>query len=203
MAQSDDERALRGALADAEASMHKGRAGSLLLLAALALALVGGLVFMVGGEDQARVYGEIGKRVNGLSRASFDQFWACALQGENVQDIKSNAELAAQLGGRARERGRNYGLHLREECLPKLEDIGPQLDTLIVPQDLQLDVDALKKSNASLRTAFSDYIAYLDNPELDYDDTAARPLLDPIAHAWYDFRKSQAAINKIVKTKIE
>jgi hypothetical protein len=203
MAQSDDERALRGALADAEVSMHKGRAGSLVLFAAFGLAVLGGLVFLVGGEDQARVYGEIGKRVNGLSHASFDQFWACALQGENVLDIKSNAELTTQLGGRAQERGRAYGVHVRDKCMPKLEDIGPQLDTLIVPQDLQADVNALKQANASLRSAFSGLVAYLDNPELEYDEGAAKPLLDPITRAWYDFKKAHAAINKIIKGKLE
>jgi hypothetical protein len=203
MSQSDDDRALRGALADAEASMHKGRAGSLVLIACLGLALVGGLVFMVGGEDKARVYGEIGKRVNGLAHASFDQFWACALQGENVTDIKSNAELATQLGGRAQERGRAYGVHVREKCMPKLEDIGPQLDTLIVPQDLQTDVGALKQANAALRTSFSGLIAYLDNPDLQYDETEAKHLLDPITRAWYDFKKASASINKIIKGKLE
>jgi hypothetical protein len=120
-----------------------------------------------------------------------------------VLDIKSNAELATQLGGRAQERGRAYGVHVRDKCMPKLEDIGPQLDTLIVPQDLQTDIGALKQANATLRSSLSGLVAYLDNPELDYDEAAAKPLLDPITRAWYDFKKAHAAINKTIKGRLE
>ena len=202
MGSSDDERALGAALADAEVAMHKGRSGSLVMLAGVGVAALLGLGLLVGGEDHARVYGEIGKQVNGLKHASFDQFWACALQGENVVDIRSNAELATQVAGRGRDRGRAYGVHLREECLPKLEDIGPKLDTLIAPADLQADISALKKANGDLRTSFSDYVAYLDNPDLTYDDTAAKPSIDGISHAWFDFVKAHGALNKSLKQKL-
>lgn len=183
--------------------MHKGRAGSLVVMGALALALLGGLFFLVGGQDQARVYGEIGKQINGLKHSRFDQFWGCALPGENVNDLKSNADLVTQLGGRGQERGRKFGVHLREKCLPKLEDIGPQLDTLIVPQDLQPDVTVLEQSNAQLRSAVSAYVAYLDDPELDYDEARAQPLLQEIGKAWYDFKKAHADVNKLIKAKLK
>jgi hypothetical protein len=182
--------------------MHKGRAGSLLMLAGVGVVALAGLGLLVGGEDQARVYGEIGKQVNGLKHATFDQFWACALSGENVTDIRSNAELVTQVSGRGHERGRAFGVHVRDACLPKLEAIGPKLDTLIAPPDLQPDIAAMKKANADLRSAFSDYATYLDNPELDYDDAAAKPSVDAISRAWFDFVKAHGALNKTLKEKL-
>lgn len=204
MSKANDEHALSAtAFVEAEANMHKGRAGSLVLLVCVGVALLGGLAFLVGGEDKARVYGEIGKQINGLKHANFDQFWACALQGQNVVELKSNADVATQVGGRGQERGRKYGVHVRERCLPKLEGVGPKLDTLIAPQDLQADVAALKKANAELRSAWSGYIAYLDDPELAYDEAKAKPNIDSIAHAWFDFVKAHGAINKTIKGKLK
>jgi hypothetical protein len=203
MAKSDDEPLPSTALVDAEAAMHKGRAGSLVAMGGLGAALVAGLVFLMGGQDQARVYGEIGRQINGLKRGHFDQFWGCALQGANVNDIKSNAELETQVGGRGQERGQRYGVHVREKCLPKLVDIGPKLDTLIVPTDLQPDVNGLKQANAQLRSAFSAYVAYLDDPELDYDEERGDPLVKEIGKAWYDFKKAHADVNKLIKGKLQ
>jgi hypothetical protein len=198
-----DDKPLPVALVDVDGAMHKGRAGSLLMMGALALALLGGLVFLVGGDDQARVYGEIGKKINGLKRADFDQFWGCALKDANVGELKSNAELMDQVGGRAERRGRAYGVYVREQCLRRLEAVGPQLESLIVPQDLQTDVAALKQANGELRSAWSDFIAYLDDPDLDYDEEKAQPLLQHVARGWYDFKRAHGAINKTIKSRIK
>jgi len=191
------------ALADAEGQMHKGRAGSLLAMAALGVAVIAGLVMLVGGEDQARVYGELGKTINGLERGSFVRFWGCALEGENVNDLRSNGELIAKVDGRGMERGRNYGVHVREKCLPMLKGIGPELDTLIAPPDLQQNVKALKDANNALRGAWSDYVGYLDDPELVYDQEKAKPFVTAIARGWYDFRKAYGELNKTIKSKLE
>jgi hypothetical protein len=191
------------ALADAESAMHKGRAGSLVAMIGLGLAVVVGLVLLVGGEDEARVYGELGKSVNGLERETFDQFWGCALQGENVADLKTSTDLRTKVDGRGMERGRNYGQHVRTKCLPMLEDIGPRLDTLIAPDDLVTTITAMKKANNDLRGAFSDYVAYLDDPDLKYDQVAAKPRVTAIARGWYEFRKAHAEFNKAIKAKLQ
>ena len=138
-----------------------------------------------------------------LERAHFGQFWGCALQGENLANVRSNSDLTTQVGGRGLERGRNYAVHVRESCLPKLKDINPQLETLIVPPELQANVAALKKATSDLRSAWSQYIAYLDNPELEYSEDEARPLIAPIARSWYEFKKAHAEINKAIKGKLD
>ena len=67
-----DQPPVEGTLADAEAAMRKGRASQLLIVGALGLAVATALVLLVGNDDESRVYGEIGKRVNGINRSRFD-----------------------------------------------------------------------------------------------------------------------------------
>lgn len=203
MSQRDEEPALSGTFADAQAAMRKGRGTSLLAVGALGIAIAAALMLLVGGDDEARVYGEIGRRVNGLKRANFDQFWACALETENVADISSNTELAVKIDARGQERGRRYGVHLRERCLPKLEKIAPELETLIVPADLQPQVSVLARSNGQLRGSISEYVAYLDDPGLSYDPAIAKPHLAHIVRAWYDFKKAHAEINALIRSKLK
>jgi hypothetical protein len=202
MSDGKDGSLLTGTLGDEEAAMRKGRAGSLAILIGLGLAAAAGVVFLMTGDDEARVYGDIGRKVNGLERAHFAQFWGCVLQGENLADVRSNSDLTTKINLRGIERGRSYGLHARDTCLPKLQEINPQLATLIVPPDLQADVEALKKANSELRGAWSDFIAYLDDPELEYAEDKARPHLARIARGWYDFKKAHGAINQKIKAKL-
>ncbi len=203
MAEADRPIELRGTMADDEAALKKGKAGSLVIMGLLACALLGGLVYLMGGEDQARVYGDLGKQINGLKQSAFDQFWGCALQDEDLRDVKSNTDLIIQLGGRASHRGRAYGVHLRDSCLPELEPVGPALETLIEPPDLEAPVQRLHDASNKLRSATSELIVYLDDPELEYDEAAAKPHLQAMARAWYEFKKAHGEINQIIKQKLE
>jgi hypothetical protein len=203
MPEGDRPLELRGTLADDEAALQKGKAGSLIAVSLLGLAVLGGLFYLMGGEDEARVYGDIGKRINGLKKASFDQFWSCALSGEDLRDVSNNTELLARLDSLGRDGGRKYGETLREACLPLLESVSPQLDTLIVPADLQASVRALSEANGKLRSATSGVITYLDDPELEYDSDKAAGGFKDMARAWYDFKKAHGAINHVIKQKID
>ena len=86
--------------------------------------------------------------------------------------------------------------------MPKLQDINPQLELLIAPDDLKTDFEALKKATSEMRGAWSDYIVYLDDPELEYDEEKARKYVTAIARGWYDFKKAHGAINKAIKAKL-
>lgn len=203
MAEGDRPIELRGTLADEEAALRKGKAGSLIAVSVLGLALLGGLFFLVGGDDNARVYGDIGKQINGVKQASFDNFWSCTLQGEDLRDVTSNTELVARLNLLGREGGREFAKNLREACRPQLENIGPALDTLIVPADMKANVSAMSEAAASLRTATSGFIVYLDDPELEYDDEAAKPHVQAMVRAWYDFKKAHNEANQVIKAQRE
>ena len=98
---------------------------------------------------------------------------------------------------------RLFAENLRQACKPQLENIGPALDTLIVPPDIQGPVRAMSEAAANLRTATSGFIIYLDDPELDYDETAARPHVQAMVRAWYEFKKAHNEANQVIKAQRE
>ena len=191
------------ALAEDEAGFKRGRSGMLWGLSLACAILLAGLWQLLSGDDQARVYGEIGRKINGLRQAHFDQFWACALSGKNLQDLKSNTDVIGQLDGRAAQSGRAYAAHLRTDCAPKLTEIEPQLDSLIAPEDMKSGIEDLKAATSKLRSSTSAFISFLDVPEQPYETDKATPLLTDIARAWYDYRNTQATLNKTLKSKLQ
>jgi hypothetical protein len=193
---------LVGTMADEEAAMRKGKGGQLVILGGLAVALIGGLFFLMGSDDQQRVYGELGKKINGLKQSQFDQFWGCALDGEDLRDVKSNSDLMAQLDARGREKGAAYGAYLRDTCLPKIADLGPELETLILPPELTQHVQAMTEANASMRAGVSAFVAYLDHPELDYESSQSRPFIKDTVKGWYDFKKAYSATNDVIREQL-
>ena len=189
-------------LADDEAALQRGKSGPLIALAVIGVAFVAGAFVLLTGGDEARVYGALGRQINGMRQEHFDQFWGCAFPGANLKDIKSNAELATQLDGRASSSPAAYALHLRDKCAPKLAEIESKLDALIIPIELKPDVDALKDASGKLRGSVSAYVSYLDTPELKYDADSAKVYIAAISRAWYDFRREHAAINQLLKKKL-
>jgi hypothetical protein len=192
-----------GSFADDEAALKRGKGGVFGVLAVIFVLGAVGLWFLVGNDDNVRVYGELGRQLNGLKQAHFDQFWGCALSGANLASVKTNTDLESQLAGRARERGQNYAIYLRDKCAAKLTDIEPTLDTLIVPEDLKAPVNDMKASTSKLRAAIGGLISYLDNPELHYDDAAANIYLQKVTRGWFEFRKAHADLNKVLKSRLE
>ena len=191
------------ALAEDEAAFKRGRSGMLWGLSLAGAILLAGLWHLLSGDDDARIYGEIGRKINGLRQAHFDQFWSCALSGKNLQDLKNNTDIISQLDGRAAQSGRAYAAHLRSACAPKLTEIEPELDALIAPQDLKAELENLKAATGKLRSSTSAFISFLDVPEQPYETERATPLLTDIARAWYDYRNAQANLNKTLKDKLQ
>ena len=186
-----------------EAALKQGRGGLFFGLGALCLALLVGLWLFVSGDDEQRVYGELGRRVNGLRQSSFDPFFGCLLPQVNLADLKRADDLLTQLEKRARDGRAAYALHLRQECLPKLQDVEPELGTLILPEELREDVDRMRNATSLLRSATSALSSYLDDPERQYDEEAARDHLEGIARGWFDWKSGQASFNKRLKEKLE
>jgi hypothetical protein len=203
MATSRNADGSRTQLAEDEAGFKRGRGWTLLGLSlAVALGLTG-LWHLLSGGDDARVYGELGRKINGVRSAHFDPFWACALSGQNLHDLKNNADLTDQLDARATHDGAAYALYLRDRCADKLRPIEPALDELIIPEPLAADVTALKSATGELRSAVRAFIALLDDQAHPYDSATAKPIRDEVARGWFDFQMAHAALNKTLRAKLE
>lgn len=190
-------------LSDAEAAMHKGRGGMIVAAVIAVVGVVGAVVYLMGGDDERRVYSELGKTINGARVGEFDQFWACVLPGENLRDLKSNEDLEAKVEIQAAAGQARFAKVLREKCLPKLEGVEPKLSTLILPPDLKPSVSAVVTATGDLRSATSNFISYLDQPELVYDEEESREKIQKMGRGWYDFRKANADVNKVLKEHLE
>ncbi len=188
--------------AEQEAAMKTGRGRMLAGIVGLCVALLAGLIFLISGEDEQRIYGEAGKQINGLKQKHFERFWACALQGADLGRLKSNEDLLYQINLRGARGASRYGRQVREKCLETLGVLESKLTVLILPEDLQADLAKLKQSAGELYGAWSAYAAYLDDPKLEYDEQTARPRLLKIARGWYEFKKAHASLNKTIKKKL-
>jgi len=191
-------------LARVGAGFKRGRGVMLLgLLGALALGLAG-LWELLSHDDEARVYGELGRKINGIRLESFDDFWECALEGVDFRAVRNNAELTGQLRRLTQgEGGRDYALHLREDCATRLEPIAPQLAELIVPPDLQADVTTLQRAATQLSEHLSSWLTCLERGDAACDQAERKPALDGIARSWFEFQTAHAAINKTLKLRLE
>jgi hypothetical protein len=190
-------------LADEEAALKRGKGPLVFVVAGLGVALLVGLFLLLSGDDEARVYGDLGKKINGLRQANFDPFVGCLLPQVNVADLKRADDLIAQLDSRASDGRAAYALHLRDKCVDKLRDVEPELGTLILPDDLKPDVERMREATSKLRSSTSGLVSYLDDPELKYDSDIAKIYLEAIARGWYDWKSAHASINKLLKTKLE
>jgi hypothetical protein len=189
-------------LAEEEAAMHKGRGKMLVGLIGMAVAIAGAAGYLLSEDSEQRAYSDIGKKINGMKREHFDQFWGCALPNENLRDIKNNADLESQISARA-QAGSTYGRHIRDVCMDKLAGIEPKLDILVVPKDFEANASAMKKAVQELRSGWSDYVSYLVDPKGEYDEEVAQPKIAKIGRAWFEYRTSHGKINALLIKKLK
>lgn len=190
-------------LIEQEAAMRKGRGPMLVAMVSIVAVIVVGSFFLLREDDEKYAYSEIGKTVNGIKKEYFDGFWGCALKGVNLRDIKSNDALVAQVNRRAAQAVSAYVQLLRDDCTEKLEKMQTKLEALIPPEDVTKEVKAMVDATSKLRSAWSGFISYIDDPKADYDEAIARPKIIEIARGWYEYKKAHASFNKAVKAKIE
>ena len=184
-----------------EKAMRKGKGRMLAgMITAVVVAVVLAVVFMASGGE-AEAYRNFGRNINGLKQAHFDQFWACALRGVNPAQVNDNEALQSQIHVRSLQGNKRYAEHVRDECMPKLQELRPKLDALIPPEEMQPKVRELGEAASALRSAWSNYIAYLETDDGYDEDTAQEPITN-IARGWYDFKRVHGEINSEIRDKI-
>jgi hypothetical protein len=204
---SDDDLRLGGApplvpgpsLEAEERAMRGGRGPLFAAVAALGLLLVGGIAFFILGSDDLEPYRTLGRNVNGIESEYFDSFWGCVFQAE--ERIGSNEDLQREIHERATNGGSRFAAHVRQRCMSRLDQMEPRLRALIPPLDLAPKVDAMVEATASLRSAWSDYVGYLETAEV-YDEEDAQPRVSRIARGGFEFERAQNEIDAAVRERL-
>lgn len=189
-------------LAQVGAGFRSG-GGALWGLGVAGVCAVFGLWFWLSHNDEARVYGELGRKLNGVRQAEFDVFWQCVLEDVDLAGLRSNTELLHWLGTSVETGGAEYAAHLQDDCMVTLNAITPRLDQLIAPTDLESDIAAMKAATQVLQRDFRDVISCVSRGESICPRAAMEPELQGIARGWFDFQTAHAAINRTIRGRLE
>lgn len=183
-------------------AFHRGRGTQIAMLVAVVGAMLAGAVYLLlPGDDAA--YSAVGKKINGLDERNFDAFMGCAIGNRNLQKIGSNLDLQNQIFT-ASVAGKRYGAHLREDCLPKLDEMSVGLEGLIPPEPLQAQVGELRGALDAFRSAWSAYVAHLEGLEggFDQDADGAKEPVEAVVTAWRDYKVALNAINGTLREQL-
>lgn len=186
-----------------ERAMKSGRGGMIAAAIVVLLAVGGGVGWMLmhGGPSAE---GQVGRQVNGLRSDHFDRFWACALPRANIREIGGNQQLEDAVHERAQFSPSRYAQLLRTECQHFLDEHGPLLDAIIVPDDLRTSIEELRAALRTLREATAAYATYLGGVEAyDREDEVARAHVSRIARGWFDYRVAIGHVNDGVRAHVE
>jgi hypothetical protein len=184
-------------------AMNRGNRVKLIAVLAGLLLASGASGLWLSGIDRVGSYREAGKALNGLKLSEFDKFWNCALQGVDMREIESNADLVGRIQERSRANSVMYGRQIRDRCLETLVGIEAKLDISLFPTDLGEPVIGMKNSLVSMRTAWNEYVAYLTNSDSEFDELRAKLYENRIAEGWYGFSKAHGEINRLLRTKLK
>lgn len=187
------------ALEDAKA-FNKGKGKLLFGMLTLMACAVGAFAWYLV-QDQPNPYGELGRQVNGLRGAYFDQFWTCALPGTRPADLKSDADVREQLHQRATS-GARYGTHLRNQCAGNLRELATRLRALLPPDDAAPKVQAMADAATKMDKGVSTYASHLESLEGGYSASNAESEQADLVRGWFEFRTAHAELNKLVKEKL-
>jgi hypothetical protein len=189
---------LDNALEDAKA-FNKGKGRMLAAMIAFVIAAVGGFAWYVV-QDQPNPYSGLGKQVNGLKTKYFDGFWICALPTKMVAEIKSDQDLRGELESRA-VAGARYGAHLRK-CAAPLRELSTGLRALLPPDEAKPLVTTMADAATKVGVGAESFAGHLENLEGAYEPVTGARESDALVRGWYEFKKSHADLNQLVKAKL-
>lgn len=190
-------------LARAGEGFRRGRGRTLFAMFAAAATAVFGLWLWLSYDDEARVYGELGRKLNGMRQTQFDMFWQCVLEDVDLSSLRSNTELLHWLRISVDDGGAEYGAHLREMCVGTLDAMESSLDSLIAPADLERDIATLKAATSTMQRQFRALTACLAKGKQACSADDVEPELQAIARGWFDFQTAHASVNETIRSRLE
>jgi hypothetical protein len=185
------------------AAMNKGKGRMIISsIVVLAVIFVGAGMFLKRADEDA-AYRDAGQTINALKKRQFDRFWGCALEGVDLRDINSNADLTAKIESRRSAGALRYGKLVKDRCLEILDEIATNLDVIQVPRDLKTQISGMKKAMNQLRDGWREYLSVIMDQDHPYDEVKAHPYLEKIALGWYGFAKEHSGLNKVLEKKLQ
>ena len=184
-----------------EKALRSGRGRMLAGMVVAVLAAAAGLVWFVSSSGPSE-YGQLGRQINGMRAEHFDAFWACALPREDLRDLRNDQQLRSEIAERAVQ-PRPYAQHVRTQCMVHLDEHLPPLDALILPEDLQPHVRDLRAAVEAQRSAWSAFLARLDQTEGSFVAEDAEDELTAIARGWYEYKHAHSEINDVLRAHID
>lgn len=155
-----------------------------------------------GGTHQA--YGAVGQSVNGVRESAFDGFWACTLGPQQAIMVRNNRQMTDALHRRAFQGGAQYAAHVKNQCMSRLDEVGPELSKISAPEALVEPLQRIESATVSLKTAMVAYIDYVAKagPKYNPDSDQARGLVINVTRGWYDYRQEHAALNRAIADEL-
>lgn len=195
--------ALEGSGIDEEAAaMNKGKGK--MILAVVAVLALGGVasVWLMSGVDETRAYGDAGAALKQIEKTGFDRFWGCALEGVDLRNLESRADLVYQVQTRSAQGGIRYARKVNIQCLEALDETRSSIELLSVPAELEPQARTMKEALAGLHGAWQKYIEYITSSSSKFDEAEARPHLNRIAEGWYQFRQGHKEATRLIRERI-
>ena len=78
----------------------------------------------------------------------------------------------------------------------------PPLDALILPEDLQPGVRALRASVEAQQSAWTAFLSRLEQTEGGFDLEGASDELNAIARGWYEYKVAHNDVNDVLRSHI-
>lgn len=172
-------------LADDEKALHKGRGKMVAFNTAALILILGAIAWFVMKDTAGQEVKETLGGVNRLHRDHYKAFWGCALQSP-VERYTKAEDLIAKLSKMATGSEKRYAAYIRNKCMPNLQPYRANLDALPKPaEQLRAEVDAIGGRIDTVRSSWTDFVTYLESPDVDAETTPERVQI--VAKGWYDY----------------
>lgn len=144
----------------------------------LRLALLLGVVTFVGATawmesiDKATEYSTAAASLNQIQSNGIDRFWSCVIPNTYPR-INNEATLATVVHAWS---SRNPSVYAQcvQSCMQHLTASESQLALLALPHDLHREGLRVRNAMTAVRSAWTQYLAFLNDPYQDYDANTSR-----------------------------
>jgi hypothetical protein len=179
-----------------ERAMHTGGWKLPVLLGLMAVLILGGIALFIMSGSQKEEIDEAAGHLNRMHTEHFVAFYGCAKIPHEVRFYKSRDDMTGRMAKIAWGSEKRYGAYLKSKCIPQFGDYGSQVAAMDTPEGMRAEVQDLAAKIRNLRSAWDEYIRYLDRTEPEEPEDAIVEHASPVANAFSEYFVSR---NKLVK----